>query len=118
MKNALLILVLCLLITVSCEKEVNPYQIGAQHVGLLTDSTQVKDLKTIFVNDSVVRFEEDDGFTGNINDIQIYSKTGEPLLIVSPTEANDSTALINTVRIMDSRYQTEKGISSLSTFKA
>ncbi len=117
MKKVLLILFICACISISCEKEIDPYLITPKSVGLVTDSTQVRDLSTIFINDSIAKFIEDDGFTGRINDIEVYSKEGEKLLVLSPTEANDSTALFNTARILDKRYKTEKNISILSTFK-
>lgn len=117
MKKVLLIIFLCACISISCEKEIDPYLITPKSVGMINDSTQVRDLKAIFVNDSITRFSEDDEFTGRINDVEIYSKAGEKLLVLSPTEANDSTAIFNTVRVLDERYKTEKNISILSTFK-
>ena len=117
MKNTLFTALITLLILSSCKEDINPYQISGSNVGLLTDSTQVKDLKSLFINDSIVKFSEDDAFTGNINSIEIFEKSGKKLLVVSPVEANDSTALINTVRIIDERYKTDKGISAISTFK-
>ena len=36
------------------EKKQDPFEISKQHVGLLTDSTQVKDLNFVFPNDSIV----------------------------------------------------------------
>ncbi len=117
MKNTLSALILILILT-GCKKEIDPYNIGASNVGLLTDSTQVKDLKTLFINDSIVKFTDGAEFNGNINNIEIFDKSGKKLLIVSPIKVNDSTSLINTVRIVDQRYKTDKGISAISTFKA
>ncbi|GAB1857066.1 hypothetical protein MHTCC0001_19020 [Flavobacteriaceae bacterium MHTCC 0001] len=107
------------LFLVSCDKEnkQDPYQISKQHVGLLTDSTQVKDLKSIFANDSIVKRIGGDEFTGNKNDIEIFDKTGKKLLILEPAEALDTTSVIETVKIIDTRYKTDKNISKLSTFK-
>lgn len=117
MKQTLLALILCLFILVSCTKEVNPFLISKQSIGLLNDSTQVKDLKTIFSNDSIVKYTSGDEFTGNINDIQVYEKGGNHLLTLTPTQALDSTATIKKIRVLDSRYLTSKGVNSISTFK-
>ncbi|MEW4923065.1 hypothetical protein [Algibacter sp. 2305UL17-15] len=109
----LLIVVLC----VACNKAQDPFQISKQHVGLLNDSTQVKDLETIFSNDSIVKRIGGDEFMGNKNDIEIYEKTGKQLLVLTPSQSLDSTSVIETVRIMDERYKTDKNISTISTFK-
>ena len=84
---------------------------------MLNDSTQVKDLKTIFSNDSVVSYIAGDEFIGLVNSIEIFEKGGNKLLDLSPKEALDSTSVISSVRIIDKRYKTEKKLSVLSTFK-
>lgn len=109
------ILTVLVLIT-SCNKEVNPFSISKQNIGLLTDSTQVKDLESIYINDSIVKKIAGDEFLGNVNDIEIYEKGGKHLLSLSPKQALDSTATIGNIKIVDSRYKTEKGINTLSSF--
>ncbi len=101
----------------SCNKVQDPFQIGKRHVGLLTDSTQVKDLEAIFANDSIVKFISGDEFIGSRNNIDIFEKGGKKLMILTPSQALDSTAVIESIRIIDSRYKTDKNISTLSTFK-
>jgi len=119
MKNTLLMALICALIITSWAKEkvVNPFTITKNHIGLLTDSTQVKELDAIFSNDSVVRYIAGDEFIGAVNSIEIFEKGGKKLLDLSPKEALDSTSVISSVNIIDSRYKTEKNISTLSTFK-
>lgn len=101
----------------SCKKEQNPFEIGKQHVGLLTDSTQVKDIKTAFPKDSISRFDSGDGFSRRINTIDIFDETGKKLLVLSPRTLADSTSAISSVQIMDARYKTSENISISSTFK-
>lgn len=101
----------------SCKKEQNPFEISKQHIGLLTDSTQVKDLKSIYVNDSIVKSIGGDEFTGNVNDIEIFEKGGKKLLTLTPKQALDSTSTIASIRILDERYKTDKNITVISTFK-
>lgn len=118
MNRILFILVLFILVVMSCtkEKKQDPFQISKHHIGLLTDSTQVKDLEFAFPNDSIIKNITGDEFAGDMNDIEVYDKTGKQLLTLTPTQALDSTALIYNVHVMDSRYKTDKNISTLSTF--
>lgn len=106
-----------LFIVTSCKKEQNPFEISKQHVGLLTDSTLVKDIEWVFKTDSVVKRIGGDEFTGNKNQIEIYEKGGKHLLSLTPSQALDSVSVIETVQIMDERFKTDKNISALSTFK-
>jgi hypothetical protein len=115
-KNTLLVSVIILLVF-ACKKEQDPFLISKQNIGLLTDSTQVKAIEAIYINDSIVKRVGGDEFTGAINDIEIYTKSGKQLLALTPSEALDSTATIKTIKILDSRFITEKGITINSTFK-
>lgn len=117
MRNLFLGLIAFIFIFTSCKKEQNPFEVSKHHVGLLTDSTQVKDLKNIFINDSIVKFISGDEFTGNINTIEIFEKGGKQLLSLTPNQVLDSTSTFEGVRILDERYKTDKGISTISTFK-
>lgn len=119
MKKTVYTLLICTILIVSCAKDnaPDPFLIKKNHIGLLNDSTQVKDLEAIFINDSVVRYIAGDEFTGSVNTIEIFEKGGKKLLDLSPEEALDSTSVISSVRIIDDRYKTEKLISTLSTFK-
>ena len=116
MKKTLLTLCLLAIIFTSCEKEINPYLISKNSIGLLTDSTQVKDIESIYANDSVVKRIGGYEFTGGNNDIEIYDKAGNTLLILSPKQALDSTSTITTIKVIDQRFKTEKGLNSSSTF--
>lgn len=115
-KSTYYLITLSLLI-IGCKKEVDPFLVGKQNIGLLTDSTQVKDLDLIFPNDSIIKHTGDNGFSSNENEIQIFEKGGNKLLVLELDKTQDSTSLIKSVQIMDSRYKTDKNISTLSTFK-
>jgi len=116
MKKLFFTLTIASLFLTSCEKEVNPFLISNQNIGLLTDSTQIKDLKLIFANDSIANFTTTDAYLKNGSDIEIFEKGGKKLLELSPNHTIDSTATIETIKIIDPRYKTEKGISTESTF--
>ena len=114
-------LIICFfLFILSCEKE-QPKQdlflVSNHSIGLLTSTTQVKDLKHVFKGDSITKYIGGDEFTGDINDFEIFEKNGNLLLTLTPREDLDSTSTIKSVRIVDSRYKTVKGIHSNSTFK-
>ena len=115
-KSIFSIIIITFLFT-SCNKEQNPFEISKHHIGLLTDSTQVKDLKVIYPNDSLVKFISGDEFTGNINNIEVFEKGGKKLLTLTPKQALDSTSTIGSIRILDERYKTDKNITNVSTFK-
>jgi len=117
MHKSFLGLVALALIFVSCNKEQNPFEIGKHYIGFLTDSTQVKDLKTIYSNDSIVKFISGDEFIGSRNNINVFEKGGKKLLVLTPKQALDSTSVIESIQIIDPRYKTAKNISTLSTFK-
>lgn len=117
MKKTILLLTAVVSLFSSCKKEINPFLISKQNIGYLTDSTQVKDLKSVFINDSIYKYISGDEFTGNINDIEIYEKGGAPLLVLSPSQSLDSTATFRTIKIVDPRYTTAKGLTTQSTFK-
>lgn len=110
-------LIAVILLFISCNKEQDPFLVNKTSIGLLTDSTQVKDLKTAFPNDSVVNYKGDSTFKIPMNLVEVYGVNGELLLVLTPSRMSDSTATIGNVRINDSSYKTEKGISTLSTFK-
>ncbi|WP_204346259.1 hypothetical protein [Psychroserpens algicola] len=118
LKNfALLIIITVVIVSCLPEKQQDPFQISKQNIGLLTDSTQVKDLKLAFPNDSIVTSIKGDEFTGQDNDIVIYSKTGNKLLNLTPGQALDSTATIKSIHVLSEKFKTDQNISTLSTFK-
>ena len=117
MRKSIYFLLILHLLIVGCKKEPDPFMVGKQNIGLLTDSTQVKDLELVFPNDSIVSPISNDDIYGTKSDIEIFEKGGKKLLVLAPSQVMDSTALIESVQIIDPRYKTDKKISSISTFK-
>ena len=117
MNKSFYCLVFLTLVIVSCKKEQDPFLISKQNIGLLTDSTQVNALELVFPNDSIVKSTNNNSFSSTSGEIEIFEKGGKKLLILEPSQALDSTAVIKSIQITDSRYKTSKGISTLSTFK-
>ncbi len=116
MKKSIFSLAIITLLFIGCKKEQDPFQISKQSIGLLTDSTQVKNLKAVFSNDSVVERLLDNEFTFNRTDIDIFDKAGNKLLTLTPKVVQDSTSTIETIKVLDSRFKTAKGLTSSSTF--
>ncbi|MEO8934175.1 MAG: hypothetical protein ABI295_07690, partial [Xanthomarina sp.] len=116
MKKTIFSLAILSLLFIGCKKDQNPFQISKQHIGLLTDSTQVKDLKAIYANDSIVVRLHDNEFTFNRKDIDVFDKEGNKLLTLTPKKIQDSTATIETIKVLDPRFKTDKGLSTISTF--
>ncbi len=98
---------LFLVLTQCAEKDIS-FLITENAVGHLSKSTEVDDLETIFAQDSIVMD------TTKGKKIKIHEKGGKHLLTLTPK--TDSTATVENVRVFDSRYKTDKGISLASTF--
>ena len=108
-----------LLFLFACKNDeitVDPFAIETLSIGMLTDSTQVKDLDMVFAQDSITKYIGGDEFIGDINDFQVYDTSGKLLLELTPREDLDSTSTIKTVRILDSRFSTDKGLNNKSLF--
>lgn len=101
---------------VSCNNEQDPYRIAQNRVGLLTNEAEVRDLDSIFANDSVVKQLNQGQFSRNSNEIKVYDTDGTLLLLLEPIQAFDSTSTIGYIRVMDPRFETAKGLNSQSTF--
>lgn len=101
----------------SCTKETNPFEIAPNQIGNLTNLSTVNELESIFANDSIVKHIAGDEFIGNANEIEIYDKQGNQLLILEATQEFDTTATFKSIRVIDPRFKTAKGFGAASTFK-
>lgn len=116
------IILLVSFLFVQCAKE-NQFLVEKGKVGYLNKETVIRDLNSIFVNDSVVSNLANSTeieyplFSVANDEYVVYSKKGKKLLEIIPTKQNDSLSKIKSIQIFDSNFKTEKGISLLSTFK-
>ena len=118
MRTVFLNLSVLIFILSGCNSKPDPYAINKQSIGLLTDSTLVKDIELSFLNDSITQFIDGDEFLGKSNIIKVYEKETEKLLLeLSPKEALDSLSTIQNVRVMDPRFKTIKGLNKNATFQ-
>ena len=82
MKKFYIVLFLIVIFSYSCKKEQDPNLIGKQNIGLLNDSTQIKDIKALFINDSIV-INKPSEFSNN-STVELYNKQGDKLLEITP----------------------------------
>ncbi|MBW2962163.1 hypothetical protein [Mesonia aestuariivivens] len=101
----------------SCSKKekVTPFLISKDQVGLLNKEVKVKELDSIYANDSIVKNGRNQ-FRGG-NQISVYDKKGNQLLLLTPVQKFDSTSTVASIQIKDKRFKTEKGLTLKSTFK-
>jgi hypothetical protein len=117
MRRSLSILLILSGIFTSCEKEEDPFLIRSDRVGMLTKEVKIKDLESIFANDSIVKQVNDNELYRKNNEIEIFDKTGKKMLLLEPVQAFDSTSTVGFIQVLDPRFKTAKGLGPESTFK-
>lgn len=117
MKRILFVFV-CIVAFVACNRTEDRFLITNYSVGLLRKSMLIKQLDSIFVNDSIVNtaFEGELRYASNER-IMLFEKGGTQLLELTPGVNNNNEKVVESVLVLDPRFETEKGISLASTFK-
>lgn len=110
-------IVLSILLFVQCEEEKDPYLISNNSVGNLTIGMKIKQVDSIFANDSIVRLNPSQNESSTTGEVEIYEKGGKKLMLISPRDNNNPDALISNFQFFDTQYKTIKGLNSGSTFK-
>ena len=102
----------------SCAEKENPFLIQKNQIGKLNKDITVKQLDSVFKNDSLVkRIGEGDYMQAGTDKYLIYEKGGKQLFTLTPRQQHDENEKIKTIQIHDPRFKTEKGVSLKSTFK-
>ncbi|MFD0977802.1 hypothetical protein [Salinimicrobium gaetbulicola] len=117
MKKGLLLLLITSSIFISCDKEQDPFLISASSIGKLTKDVQIKDLDSVFSQDSIVKQVNEGELYKSNNEIEVYDKKGKKMLLMEPVQAFDSTSTVGFIQVLDSRFKTAKGLNTESTFK-
>ena len=116
MKKLFTIVLLSIFLT-QCEKEDN-FTMAKGQVGKITSATQIHEIESIFVKDSLVSHIGEGGFAdAQYDEYLLYSKNGDHLLTIIPKAQHDSTSTVESIQIFDKRYKTIKGLNISSTFK-
>lgn len=101
----------------SCAKNDSRFLIAKGKIGDLTNLNYASQLDSLFSADSVVtRSSKDDIVYVGGDSFLIYEKGGSHLFTATPA-SKDSLKPIETIRVIDPRFKTEKGLGVESTFK-
>jgi len=117
MKKTLLIIGIVSLAFVQCGKDSDPFLIKNGSIGNLNKEIKIKQIDSIFAEDSIVKINSSPNALETQGEVEIYEKGGKKLLLLSPDNENDPNSTITNVQVFDSRYKTEKGLTTASTFK-
>lgn len=105
------------LLLIACQKQDDPYLITKDSVGLLTKDVQVRELDSVYANDSLVQAVNESEYFSSSNEIRIYDKSGKQLLLLEPVQAFDSTSTIGYIQVLDPRFETAEGLTTQSSFQ-
>lgn len=111
-----IILLPLIMLILACGDEKDPYLISKDRIGILTKDIKVNQLDSLYEQDSLVWDVNKGEFFRSSNEIHVYDKSGEYLLLLEPVQAFDSTSTIGYIQVMDPRFQTEEGLNLESTF--
>lgn len=102
----------------SCTTKQDPFLIQKDRIGKLHKDVIVKQLDSVFANDSLVkRIGEGDYMQAGNDQYLVFEKRGKHVFTLTPKQQHDENEKIETIQIHDERYKTENGISLKSTFK-
>ena len=105
------------LLFIQCKEEINPFLISNDSVGALTRGMTIKEIDSIFAQDSIVKLYAQNEELPTQGEVEVYEKSGTKLVSISPVTNNDPDALISNFQFFDPRYKTDKGLNLSSTFK-
>ncbi len=105
----------CMIHCTKNAKEADPFLIAPHQIGLLTNTSTVQELATIFANDSIAKGSSQ--LLSSTKEITIYDTQAHKLLILEATTPDDPNSTIQNIQIIDARYHTASGLSVASHFK-
>ena len=117
MKNLFVVAITAMVLTTSCEEAKDPFLIQDNSIGLLSKEIRVSQLDSVFALDSIVKTTPDGEVIVAGGDIEVYDKAGALLMVLTPAIKEADSSKIKTIQIVDSRFATDKGLNSKSTFK-
>ncbi len=117
MKKTVIVAAMAGILFTQCETKKDEFAIGSGSIGEVSSETAIRQLDSIFANDSIVPQSNIKGALGMQGEVDVYEKGGVKLLRLSPDDENNPEAVITNVRVYDARYKTDKGLNLKSTFK-
>ena len=119
-KRLLFTLVVLVSILITSCNDSERFEVKKGKVSFITSKTLIKDLKTLFKNDSIVSNLSEgslgDNYFQDDDEYLIYEKGGKHMLTVVPKQQLDSTSTIKSIQIFDKRFKTETGLNIKSSF--
>jgi hypothetical protein len=116
MKKILLLAITSLIFLTQCGKDTDPFLISKGSIGPINKKTQMRQLDSIFANDSIVRLTQIKDAPETQGEVEVYEKGGKKLMLLSPEDEEDPNSVISNIQIFDHRYLTDKGLGKGSTF--
>lgn len=117
MKKTILFGTLSALLFIQCGKDNDLFLIKEGAIGSLNKEVRMKQIDSIFAQDSIVRLNPIPDALGTQGEVEIYEKGGAKLLLLSPFNESNPESVISYIQIFDDRYTTEKGLTQASNFK-
>ncbi|MDP2688024.1 MAG: hypothetical protein Q8O62_12430 [Aequorivita sp.] len=117
MKKTLLIIGIVSLAFVQCGKDSDPFLIKNGSIGNLNNEIKIKQIDSIFAEDSIVKISSSPNALETQGEVEIYEKGGKQLMLLSPDDETDPNSTITNIQVFDPRYKTEKGLTPASTWK-
>lgn len=117
MKKTLFFGAIIALLFVQCGKDSDSFLIKQGAIGNLTKEVRMKQIDSIFAQDSIVKLNPISNALGTQGEVEVYEKGGTLLLLLSPDDESDPESVITNIQIFDDRYKTENGLSKNSTFR-
>lgn len=116
MKKTLILGAVLSLLFVNCSQEKDPFTIGSGVLGKLTKETQIRQVDSIFAQDSIHKLSTIENLLGTQGEVEVFEKGGNKLLLLSPENESDPNSRISNIQIFDPRFKTDKGLHLGSTF--
>lgn len=88
--------------------------IRKNQLGKINKNTSIEELDKLFKNDSIQKNPQD---SERIREYKVFDANGKVDLIFNTRIQNDSIKGLDLVKIYGSSYSTEKGISTMSSFR-
>jgi hypothetical protein len=105
------------LLFVQCSKDTDPFLISDGSIGNLEKTVRMKQIDSIFAQDSIVKLNPIENALGTQGEVEIYDQDGKLLLLITPEDDIDPEARISNIQVFDERYKTDLGLNPKSTFK-
>lgn len=116
MKKTLLLVAITALLFTNCTTKQDPFTMAQGKIGAITKDTQIRQVDSLFAQDSIHKLSTIENALGTQGDVEIYEKGGAKLLLLSPDNEADPNSTITNIQIFDARYRTDKGVNVASTF--